>query len=40
MTCCEETIAVITASLARAGFDLRQRPDGEWEVSHIREVAP
>jgi hypothetical protein len=29
-------IAEITESLARAGVDLRQRPDGEWEVSVVR----
>jgi hypothetical protein len=35
-----DEVAEIVASLARAGVDLRQRPDGEWEVWLIREDAP
>jgi hypothetical protein len=35
-----DDVAAVVASLARAGIDLRQRPDGEWEVSVLREDAP
>jgi hypothetical protein len=36
----EEGATAIRRSLTRAGVDLRQRPDGEWEVSVMRETGP